>query len=151
MSTIRRYWRLGALAITCLAIGAGASVITSAGAATGSGATRAAKHHRGGALKARRLLGRSVHGDLVVATKSGFATITLDRGVVQSVNGQSLTLTEGTRKQAYKTVTLTIPANARVRDDRHNATLADLKPGQRVMVVQAPHRALVVARPPRTA
>ncbi len=148
MSRILRFWRLGAVAVSCLAIGAGASAITSAGSATGHPV--AGKHRQTRGLTPRRLLARAVHGDLVVATKSGFATITLDRGVAQSVNGQTLTLTEGTKQLTGKTVTLTIPANAWVRDDRHKATLADIQRGQRVIVVQAPHRTLVIARPPRT-
>lgn len=146
MSMIRRYWRLGTVAVTCLAIGAGASLVSSAGATTGQGMTAAAKHARSGTAAARRLLARSVHGDLVVATKTGFATVTFDRGVVQSVSGRSLTMTEGSKRPSVRTVTLTIPASARIRDDRLKATLADLKAGQRVMVVQAPRRTLVVAR-----
>jgi hypothetical protein len=94
----------------------------------------------------RRLLGRAVHGDLVLAGKSGFQTVTFDRGFVQSVSGQQLTINEGTKKATYKTITLTIPADARVRDDGTKSTLGSLKPGQHVLVVQGPKRTLVIAR-----
>ena len=91
----------------------------------------------------------AVHGQVVVATPRGFQTITFDRGFVQSVNGQQLTLKEGTKKATYKTVTLTIPGTARVRDNGHLASLGDVKPGQRAIVVQAPLRTIVIARTPR--
>jgi hypothetical protein len=144
---IRRYWKLGAVGISCAAIGVGASAIASAGAAT-AGGSAAAKHKaaRGGSW---RLFARAVHGDLVVPTKNGFATITFDRGVVQSVSGQQLTLKEGKKTATYKTVTLTIPTNARVRDNGSKATLANVKVGQRALVVQGPNYVLVRARDAR--
>jgi hypothetical protein len=148
--SLPKYWKLGAVGASCAVLGAGASVIASAGAATqpsaagtSSGGT-AAQHARGG-YGARRLAARAVHGDVVVPSKGGFVTVTFDRGIVQSVSGQQLTLKEGTKKATYKTVTLTIPAGARIRDNRHTATLADVKAGQRVLVVQAPTRTYVVA------
>ncbi len=148
MSFIRNHTRMLVVAASCAALGGGASVITSAGAATSpSSASNSGK--AGG--KSHKLLARAVHGELVVPTKTGFATVTFDKGLVQSVSGQQLTIKEGTKKATYKVITLSIPTNARVRDDRQNATLAALKPGQRVMVVQGPKRTLVVARTPRTA
>lgn len=150
MSFMRKHAKLIGVAASCAAIGAGASAIASAGAAPGANA------HAGGAkaaharMRLRRVLARAVHGDAVVPTKSGFATVTFDRGVVVSVNGQQLTLREGTKTATYKTVTLTIPANARVRDDRQSATLANLKPGQRAVVLQAPKRTLVIAHDAKT-
>ena len=150
MGRIPQNWKLGAVAASCMVVGAGAgaSLIGSAGAATtssnaASGATATHAHH---GLRARRLLRRTVHGDFVVATKNGFVTVTVDRGTVQSVNGQQLTLTEGTKTQTYKTVTLTIPANAKVRDNKKLTSLADVKAGQRAMVVQAPQHTWVIAR-----
>jgi hypothetical protein len=149
MGRIRHNWKLGAVAASCMVIGAGAgaSMIGSAGAATTSSnaATTTPAHHALG-LRARRLLRRTVHGDFVVATKNGFVTVTVDRGVVQSVKGQQLTLTEGTKTQTYKAVTLTIPANAKVRDNRKLASLSDVKDGQHAMVVQGPQHTWVIAR-----
>ncbi len=148
---LRRYWKLGVVGISCAALGVGASAIASAGATSSTspaGASASAKHEGAGALSRRRLLRRAVHGEFVVPTKSGFVTVTLDRGVVQSMNGQQLTLTEGT-KTTHRTVTLSIPAGARVRDNGKLATLADVKPGQRALVVHGPKRTLVVARDKR--
>ncbi|MGI8411827.1 MAG: hypothetical protein ACR2LV_03785 [Solirubrobacteraceae bacterium] len=148
MTFLRNHLRLLLVGTSCLAAGVGASAIASAGAAPSpsAAATASAAHVR----HHRALLHRAVHGDLVVHTKAGFVTVTLDRGTVQSVNGQQLTIVEGTRKATYKTVTLTIPANARVRDDRQKSTLAAVKPGQRVMVEQGLTRTIVAAHTPRS-
>jgi hypothetical protein len=154
MKLHKSHLKLIGLAASCVAIGAGISAITSAGAATTAvgahGAKAAGAYRRANARGAQRVLRRSVHADLVVATKSGFANITFDRGSVDSVNGQQLTLREGTKKQTYKTVTLTIPANARVRINRKPATLSQLTPGQRVLVFQLPKRTLVSAHNAKT-
>jgi len=145
---IRRYWKLGAVALSCAALGAGASVIASAGAATSgaSPSTASSAHTARAGLGARRLLARAVNGEVVVATKSGFATVTINRGTVRSVNGQQLTLSDGTKKSTYKTVTLTIPANAHVRDNGKKASLSDLTASQRATVIQGPKNTLVIAR-----
>jgi hypothetical protein len=148
MSFIRTHGRLLIVAVCCVALGAGASAIATAGAASSTPAHSGAAAHPGiaarrGAL--RRFARRAVHGSVVVRTKSGFATVTFDRGTVNSVKGQQLTMTEGTAKASYKTVTLTIPSTARVRDNRQQATLSDLKAGQRVIVVQAPKQTFVIA------
>lgn len=147
MSFLRTRVRLVLVAASCLAIGAGASAIASAGAATTTSDNHGQLHRRA----PRSLVARAVHADLVVHAKNGFVTVTVDRGVVQSVSGQQLTIAEGTKKATYKTVTITIPANARVRDNRQKAALAAVKPGQRATVVQGLKRTIVVARTPRTA
>ncbi len=141
MTFLQRHLKLIGVAASCAAIGAGASAIASAGAATSANAPRHS-HARHGLA---RVLARAVHEDLVVATKTGFKTLTVDRGFVLSVSGQQLTLREGTKRATYKTLTLTIPADARVRDDRRKATLGDLKSGQRVIGVQGLKRAVVSA------
>jgi hypothetical protein len=143
------------LAASCVAIGAGISAITSAGAATSTaaaahGGKAAGAHRRAKAGGARRAMRRAVHAQLVVATKSGFANISFDRGSVESVSGQRLTLREGTRTKTYQTVTLTIPANARVRINRKPATLSQLTAGQRVLVLQLPRRTVVSAHKAKT-
>ena len=148
MSFLRRHSRVLLIAVSCAALGAAASAIAAAGAATSSpsSAANAKPSARAGRARGlRRLALRSVHGDLVVKTKTGFGTVTFDRGKVDSVSGQQLTMTDATPKASYKTVTLTIPSGAVIRDDRKPAALSDLKAGQRVIVVQAPKRTLVVA------
>jgi hypothetical protein len=152
MKFIRNKFTLIALAVSCVAVGGAVSAIASAGASpsTSSSSTAragAARRARAGAL---RVLRHAVHGDLVVPTKNGLVTITFDRGTVQSVTGQQLAINEGTRAKTYRTVTLTIPANARVRDNGSLTSLDNLKPGQRVLVVQGPKLWRVIARTPRT-
>ena len=114
------------------AVGAGASAIATAGAA----GTPTRQHAHCGQWRPRRARlpgarssGVRVQGDLVVATKSGFATVTFNRGFVESVNGSQLTIREGTKKATYKTVTLTIPAGAKVRDNGQSASLSQLTAG----------------------
>jgi hypothetical protein len=148
MSFIRKHSKLLMVASSCAVLGAGVSAIASAGASTRS-SSAARTGHIGKRWAARRLAARAVHGDLIVASESGFVTVTFDRGKVQSVDGQQLTLVEGTKTKTYKTVTLTIPAGARVRDNGHKSTLADLMGGQRVIVVQAPKNTFVVAHTAR--
>ncbi len=153
MSVIRRHSRLMLVAVSCVVIGAGASAIASAGASTTTTARAAHHGHRHG-LRAhgpRRWAHRAVQGELVVKTKQGFVNVSFERGKIDSVNGQQLTLTEGTKTASYKTVTLTIPAGARIRDNRKPATMSDLKPGQRVLVLTAPKRTLVIAHTPKSA
>ena len=153
MSFVTKHAKLLTIAVCCLAVGAGASAIATAGASTSSkGAASTAQARfagaRAGAL--RRLVRRTVQANLVVATRTGFANVTLDRGKVDSVSGRQLTLTEGTQANSYKTVTLTIPAGARIRDDRRLAAMSAVKPGQRVVVLQAPQRTFVFAHTPQS-
>jgi hypothetical protein len=156
MSSIRRHSRLLLVAVCCVAAGAGVSAIATAGAApskpsssaksgTGSDHTGAA-HVRAGRL--RRLV-HAVQGSAVVRTANGFATVSFERGKVDSVSGRQLTIAEGTRTATYKTVTVTIPADAVVRDNRRPASLSDLKAGQRVVVLTAPKHTYVIARTPK--
>ncbi len=154
MTYLRKHLKLVTVAAACVAIGAAGSAIATAGAAStgttttsSSGASSTnAKTARARGAGVRALERRTVQANVVVATKTGFATVTIDRGFVQSVSGQQLTIREGTKKATYKTVTLTIPSNAKVRDNRQASTLSALTAGQRVAVVQAPQRTWVIAR-----
>jgi hypothetical protein len=147
MSFVKRHARLLAVAVGCLGVGAGASAIASAGASTPSAKSATAKSASvAGRRGAAAVLRRAVHGDLVVHTRQGFTTVTFDRGFVQSVSGDTLTLREGTRKATYKTITLTIPSSARVRNDGQRSSLSSLRTGEHVGVFSGPIRTLVVAR-----
>lgn len=147
MTFLRRHFKLLSIGAACAAAGAGASAIATAGATGTSSTSSSSAGHPAVARAARRsILRRAVQGDAVVATKNGFATVRLNRGFVQSVSGQQLTIREGTRKATYKTVTLTIPAGAKVRDNGKSASLSDLTSGQRVGVVKGPKQTRVVAR-----
>ena len=129
---------------SCAAAGAGAGAIATAGAATPSHSSKSTRR-----AELRRLIRHTVAGSLVVHTKQGFVTVTVARGTVRSVSGQQLTLAEGTRKAVYRTVTLTLPTNTRVRDNRQKATLNQVQSGQRAVILVAPHRPLVVAHTPK--
>ncbi len=156
MTYLRKHLKLITVAAAGVAIGAAGSAIATAGAAstgtttatTGSSGANStnAKAARARGAGVRALERRTVQANVVVATKTGFATVTIDRGFVQSVSGQQLTIREGTKKTTYKTVALTIPSNAKVRDNRQASTLSSLTAGQRVAVVQAPQRTWVIAR-----
>jgi hypothetical protein len=149
MSSIRRHSRLLLVAVGCVAMGAGISAIATAGAATSSSSSQTAATHAKARKGGLRRLVRGVQGSAVVHTADGFANVTFARGKVDSVNGQQLTIAEGTRKATYKTVTVTVPAGAVVRDNRQTATLSDVKAGQRVLVLTAPKRTYVIARTPK--
>ena len=151
MTFVRKHFKLLTIGAACAAAGAGAGAIATAGAAGTSTAAAssagASSAHTAAATRARRALARrAIQGDLVVATRNGFATFTLNRGFVQSVSGQQLTIREGTRKATYKTVTLTIPAGAKVRNNGQSAGLSQLTAGERVGVVQGPKLTRVIAR-----
>lgn len=155
MKSLRKHSRLLVVAVACLAIGAGASAIATAGATNSNHAQVSLHQLRYGRgfdrLRAegmRLVARRAVHGDLVVWTRKGFVTVTFDRGSVSNVSGQQLTINEGIPKATYKQVTLTIPTTAHVRDNGRKATLSQLRQGQRVIVVQAPSRTFVIAHTP---
>jgi hypothetical protein len=148
MSLITTRPRVLALGVACAAAGAGAGTVAAAGASTGhrspSGAHAAHVGHARGLI---RLLRRSVHGELTIHTAKGFRTVTMNRGTVDAVSGDSLTMTDGTPKASDQKVTLTIPAGARIRNERKPATLSSLTAGERVVVVQLPRRTIVRAHP----
>jgi hypothetical protein len=142
--------RVLALGAVCAAAGAGAGTVAAAGAAAphhsassaGTPAQRRGAARHGGIM---RLARRTVHAQLVVYTPRGFRTVRIDRGTVDSVSARTLTMTDGTPKASDGKVTLVVPANARVRNDRHPATLASLRAGERVVVIQLPRRMVVRA------
>jgi hypothetical protein len=132
------------IAAVCGVVGAGAG-IAGAGAHEGHGKNRHAKHFNRGFH-----LGGPVHADLVVPDrKGGFKTVTLDRGTVESVSGDQLTIKEGTPKATYKTITLTIPSAAKIRRNGDAASLSDLQAGDLVSVVTAGDTTFVKARAAR--
>ncbi len=148
MTFVRRHLKVLTVGAACAAVGAGASAIATAGASgTSTASAGSTSAHPAAAGTARRtILRRAVQGEVVVASKSGFGTVTFNRGFVQSVSGQRLTIREGTKKATYKSVTLSIPPGAKVRDNGKSASLSQLTAGQRVGVVQGPKRSWVIAR-----
>ena len=76
------------------------------------------------------------HAEEVVLNKAGtaFITETEDSGTVTSVSGDQLGVKEAASNVTYKTVTLTIPADATVYRNGSKAALSDLKSGDHVHV-----------------
>ncbi len=136
------------LAATCTATGAAGAL--GAGAITSSAQEAGAQNHhrfgqRHGLVAAFR---HAVHAEAVVPRPDNkFPTLTFDRGIVKKVSGAGLTITEGTMHATYKDdVTITLPADARIRRDHVAAALSDLQAGDRVAVFQAPDRTVVHAK-----
>lgn len=140
MSFLRSHLRTLAVALCSVAVGAGAGAIAVSDAASGQSSAPHASR-----TAVQTLAPRVVQGELMVRTKTGYRTVHFERGIVKSVSGRELTLTEGTAKDPYQSVTEAIPAEARIRDNGAPATLAEVTPGQRVIVMQGLKRTLVRA------
>lgn len=134
--------KLAAVGAACAVAATGAGAILSASAAK---PTTSAPKGKTGGHRGLRPLRRAVHAELTVPTRAGFARVTFDRGFVKAVDGDRITISESTRKLTGRTVTLTIPAGAKVLVNRRAATLADVRRGQHVAVIERPLRTLVRA------
>jgi hypothetical protein len=91
----------------------------------------------------------AVHAEAVIpkADGSGFITVTTDAGTLNSVDGTTLHVKEGTDKATYKAdVAVDVGSNAKVFRNRKQAKLSDLKPGDHVRIITgAPRGNVVVA------
>lgn len=132
-----------------------ATIAAAAGIASGAAQTKTKKTRKGTNSSATSgrpggpmmvFGGGPVHADVVVLNKAGTAWITAteDNGKVSSVSGDQLAITEGTDKVPYKTVTLTIPADATVIRNGQKASLSDFKAGDRVHVSQSTDATIVI-------
>ena len=134
-----RHLKIIAIAAVCALAGAGAG-IAGAGAHGGSHFSHHGFRHMGRA---------PVHADFVFPDgQGGFKTVTFDRGTVDSVSGDQLTVKEGTPTATYKTITLTIPSDARIRRNGSDAQLSDLQSGDLVFVSQSDDKTFVKAFSP---
>ena len=143
--------RAGGVIGACAALGAVGAYVGNAASSPTASSAATAKAKQAGPNGQRRgpfgRLRRAVHADLVVPTKDGkFVNVTVDRGIVEKVEGNTLTLREGTTKATYKTIAIDLPASAVVRIKRKPSRLSDVKAGQHAMVVRGPQRTLVVVR-----
>jgi hypothetical protein len=149
--TGRKIAKVGGVIGACAALGAAGAYVGDAASSPSTSSAATTKPKQAGPNGARRgalrPLRRAVHADLVVPTKGGkFVNVTVDRGIVEKVDGTSLTLKEGTKTATYKTITLDLPSNAVVRIKRKAGKLSDVKVGQHAMVVKGPQRTLVIVR-----
>jgi type II secretory pathway pseudopilin PulG len=79
-----------------------------------------------------------VHAEAVVPNKdgTGFMTVTTDAGTLNSVDGNTVHLKEGTDKKVYKDdVAIDVGSNAKVIRNGADAKLSDLKAGDHVRVI----------------
>jgi hypothetical protein len=143
--------KAGAAAASCAAIGAVAGITGSAAAPSKSkapGRPPMFEKHRG------EFHGPPIHSEAVVPKPGGgFETVVGDSGKLKSRSGNDLTITEGTRTEKYKDVTVSIPGDAKIFRNGKTAALDDLKDGDRVHVEKTAERTVVVAfdasfRPP---
>ena len=142
-----------AVGATCAVAGAGAGIAGSMAApkskqsssaqgttgATGSKGMRGKRgrgfHPPGGHL---RRGGFPIHSEMVVPKRSGsgFTTVTTDAGKLKSVDGNTLTVTEGTDTEVYKTVDIDVGGSAKVHRNGKTAKVSDLKAGDFVLVAK---------------
>jgi hypothetical protein len=166
MSLISIRSRALALGVLCAAGGAGVGAVASATASTGHSSTASAHHARAADGKAnahgkairrarmvelRKVAQHSVSGNVVVDSKQGFETISFERGTVDSVNGNQITITEGGPKATQRQETITVPSTVHVRDNGKKASMSSVSAGQHVLVLTLPKRTVVVARTPKHA
>lgn len=99
-----------------------------------------ARGGRGGKDGNAGILGRVVHGDLVVRGKDGgFENVTYDRGTLERVSGDSLTL----KRPDGVSVTVTLTPTTKYRGA---SGVSDLKTGQPAVVVSKDHNAIRVGQ-----
>src|SRR3954451_12142149 len=160
--------RMTIVIAVCAAIGAIAGIAGSAAAPSKSSSAQAKKkaahaQKRADRMKARALKrafrhGRGlrfgfgfgpVHAEAVVpnADGTGFVTITTDAGTLNSVDGTTVHLKEGTDKKVYKDdVAIDVGGDAKVIRNHEDAKLSDLKEGDHVRVITgAPKGNIVIA------
>jgi hypothetical protein len=140
--------RTAVIGALCVVIGTAAG-ITGGFAASSKSSSKAANtrsHARppGGPF---RHGGPPVHSEAVVLNKAGdaFITVTTDAGVVKSLSGDQVTITEGTKTVTYKDATVTIPSDATVYRNGAKASLSDLREGDHVMVSRSSEETFVGA------
>ncbi len=87
----------------------------------------------GAAGQLRRLFNRRiVHAEILLDRgQAGLVTVQLDRGTIKAIGARSLTIEQA----GNRTETVATSDTTRVRKNRQRATLADLRVGDRVLVV----------------
>jgi hypothetical protein len=148
----------------CAVVGAIAGIAGSAAAPSGSKSKATAKAQKQAAKKRALALKRGfrlggpgrfgffggpVHATAVIPNRdgTGFDTITTDAGTLNSVDGTTVHLKEGTDKATYKDdAAIDVGSDAKVIRNRANAKLSDLKQGDHVRVITGgPKGSIVIA------
>jgi hypothetical protein len=148
----------------CAVVGAIAGIAGSAAAPSGSKAKAQATAQKQAAKKRAFALKRGfrlggpgkfgffggpVHATAVVPNQdgTGFNTITTDAGTLNSVDGTTVHLKEGTAKATYKDdAAIDVGNDAKVIRNRADAKLSDLKQGDHVRVITGgPKGSIVIA------
>lgn len=163
--------RIAVVVAICASVGALAGIAGSAAApskssskATEAQKAKAALQARARALKralghralGARLAGAGpgfffagpVHSEAVVPNQdgTGFVTITTDAGMLNSVDGNTVHIKEGTDKKTYKDdVAIDVGANPTVVRNHAKASLSDLKAGDHIRVIQTPKGTFIMA------
>lgn len=151
--------RMTIVIAVCALVGALAGIAGSAAAPSKSKSAQAQKKAAKKALKRafRRGPGPGgpgfmhgpVHATAVVPNEdgTGFDTITTDAGTLNSVDGTTVHLKEGTDKKVYKDdVAIDVGSDAKVIRNHKDAKLSDLKEGDHVRVITgAPKGNVVIA------
>lgn len=84
------------------------------------------------AAKDRRKAHRVVHSETKVQTDDGFALVIRDHGEITAVDGSRVTI----KRLDGETVTVAAGEDTRIRRNGEQATVSDLKPGDRAAIVQ---------------
>jgi hypothetical protein len=142
----------------CALVGALAGIAGSAAAPSKSSKKSSADMQKRHALKRAFRAGPGfapgfgfgpVHAEAVVPNKdgTGFVTVTTDAGTLNSVDGTSVHIKEGTDKKVYKDdVAIDVGSDATVIRNHEKAKLSDLKAGDHVRVITgAPKGNIVIA------
>jgi hypothetical protein len=138
----------GGLTVVALAAGgvAYATTVTAPSSAPASATATAAKSATAGELIGRpwlRLIRHTVHAQLIVRTKHGYETVTIDRGTLETVSTTSITI----KRPDGPVVSAAISTSTRFR----GLAESRLGTGDRVLLVQTGGTAVLIgALPPKT-
>ena len=147
--------RMSIVIAACAVVGAVAGIAGSAAAPSKSSQSQAQKAQKQALKQRAREIKRSfrpgfpgpfgpgfeggpVHAEAVIpkADGSGFYTVTTDAGTLNSVDGTTVHLKEGTDKATYKDdVAIDVGSDAKVIRNHQDAKLSDLKVGDHVRVI----------------
>lgn len=153
--------RMVLVVAVCALVGAVAGIAGSAAAPSKSKSAKAAAkarmqargfrgafRHGPGGFGPGPMGGPAVHAQAIVpkADGSGFDTVTMDAGTLNSVDGTTVHLKEATTKATYKDdAAIDVGSNATVIRNHAKAALSDLKAGDHVRVIQGPNGNTVLA------